>query len=50
LAKEHGETGWVRYQDVKDDPAKALVKVPQAVYIEQVYEEGNFSGLGIGTS
>ena len=31
------------------DAAKALVKVPQAVYVEKVYEEGGFSGLEIGT-
>ncbi|KPK80201.1 MAG: hypothetical protein AMJ81_12365 [Phycisphaerae bacterium SM23_33] len=27
----------------------AIVKVPVAVYIEKVYEEGDFAGLGIGT-
>jgi hypothetical protein len=26
-----------------------IVKKPVGVYIEKVYEEGNFSGLGIGT-
>jgi len=39
---------WVRYADAKDATAKAIVKKPVAVYIEKVYEEGNFSGLGIG--
>ena len=29
--------------------AKALVKRPVAVYVENVYKEGNFAGLGIGT-
>ena len=31
------------------DAAKAIVKRPAAVYIEKVYEEEDFSGLGIGT-
>jgi len=29
--------------------AKAIVKKTVAVYIEKVYDEGNFAGLGIGT-
>lgn len=29
--------------------AKAIVKKPAAVYVEKVYGEGDFSGLGIGT-
>ncbi|MGE0606567.1 MAG: hypothetical protein AB7O62_05510 [Pirellulales bacterium] len=40
---------WVRYEDVEDDDAKALVKRPLAAYVEQVYPFGNFAGLGIGT-
>jgi len=40
---------WVRYADAEDAAAKAIVKKPVAVYIEKVYEEGDFSGLGIGT-
>ena len=40
---------WVRYADAEDSVAKAIVKKPVAVYIEKVYEEGDFSGLGIGT-
>jgi len=39
---------WVRYHDVEDTSAKALVKQPQAAYVEQVYPFGNFIGLGIG--
>lgn len=27
----------------------AIVKKPMAVHIEKVYEEGDFTGLGIGT-
>ncbi|HUS46691.1 MAG TPA: hypothetical protein VM098_01120 [Phycisphaerae bacterium] len=29
--------------------AKAIVKKPVAAYVEKVYEEGDFSQLGIGT-
>jgi hypothetical protein len=37
---------WVRYADAEDQ--KVLVKQPIAVYVEKVYEYGDFSGLGIG--
>jgi len=37
----------VRYTDVEDTSAKMLVKQPVAAYVEKVYEEGDFSGLGI---
>jgi len=37
---------WVRYSDAESE--QVLVKQPIAVYVEQVYEEGEFSGLGIG--
>ncbi len=40
---------WVRYADAEDTTAKAIVKKPVAVYVEKVYDEGDFSGLGIGT-
>lgn len=40
---------WVRYDDFEDDTAFALVKRPVAVYVETVYESGDFSGMGIGT-
>ena len=39
---------WVRYADAEDTIAKAIVKKPIAVYIERVYELGDFSNLGIG--
>ncbi len=45
IAKKGWEYMWVRYEDAEDDTAKALVKKPIAVYIEKVYESGNFSGL-----
>lgn len=39
---------WVAYQDVEDSGSGKLVKQPLAVYIERVYEYGDFSLLGIG--
>ena len=30
-------------------PGKAIVRKPVAAYIEKVYDEGDFSGLGVGT-
>lgn len=36
-------------QQAVDATAKAIVKKPVAVYIEKVYDEGDFAGLGIGT-
>jgi len=45
--KKGWEYLWVRYADATD--ANVLVKRPFAVYVEQVYEDGDFSGLGIGT-
>lgn len=45
-AKKGWEFLWVRYADAED--ADVLVKQPIAVYIEKVYEEADFSGLGIG--
>ena len=39
---------WVRYRDTDDQAAKELVKEPIGAYVEQVYEYGDFSGLGIG--
>ncbi len=45
--KKGWEYLWVRYTDAED--AKVLVKQPAAVYVEKVYESGDFSGLGIGT-
>ena len=45
IDKKGFEYLWVRYEDVEDTTAKALVKRPIAVYIEKVYEEGDFDGL-----
>ena len=49
ISKKGWEYMWVRYADAEDAAAKAIVKKPVAVYIEKVYEEGGFGGLGIGT-
>jgi hypothetical protein len=49
IDKKGWEYLWVRYADAEDPAAKAIVKKPVAVYIEKVYEEGDFSSLGIGT-
>ena len=48
IAKKGWEYMWVRYANAEDVTAKALIKKPVAVYIEKVYEEGDFSQLGIG--
>jgi hypothetical protein len=49
INKKGWEYMWVRYADSEDTVAKAIVKKPVAAYIEKVYDEGNFAGLGIGT-
>jgi len=49
ISKKGWEYMWVRYADTEDAAAKAIVKKPVAVYIERVYDEGNFASLGIGT-
>lgn len=38
---------WVRYEDTEDTAAKRTVKRPIAVFVEQVYETGDMSLLGI---
>jgi len=50
IAKKGWEYLWVRYADDVDTAAGAMVKKPVAVYIEKVYEEGNFADLAIGTT
>jgi len=49
ISKKGWEYLWVRYQDTEDDNAKMLIKKPVAAYVEQVYDEGSFAALGIGT-
>ena len=48
INKKGWEYLWVRYEDVKDETAGRIVKQPQSAYVEKVYEEGDFSALGIG--
>jgi hypothetical protein len=47
IAKKGWEYLWIRYEDADDTGAKVLIKKPSSVHIEQVYETGAFSGLGI---
>jgi len=49
INKKGWEYLWVRYADSEDEAAKVLVKKPVAAYVEKVYEEGNFGGLGMGS-
>ena len=49
IAKKGWEYLWVRYADAEDTASHTLVKQPLGAYVERVYEEGNFSALGIGT-
>lgn len=46
INKKGWEYLWVRYADAEDQ--NVLVKQPIAAYVEQVYELGSFSALGIG--
>ena len=48
IAKAAWEYLWVRYGTVQDTDAKKLVKRPTSVHVEQVYNSGDFSQLGIG--
>ena len=49
ITKKGWEYLWVRYADVEDMNAMAMVKRPVAAYVEQVYESADFSLLDIGT-
>jgi len=49
IDKSGWEYMWVTYEDAEDEDSGRLVKRPVAVYVEQVYEYGDFSRLGIGT-
>ena len=48
-SKKGWEYLWVRYADEEDAGSSTLVKRPIAAYVEKVYENGDFSALGIGT-
>lgn len=49
IAKNAWDYLWVQYVDEIDTTAKKLVKRPKAVYVERVYDSGDFSKLKIGT-
>jgi hypothetical protein len=48
IEKKGHEYLWVRYEDAVD--SNTLVKKPKHVYVNKVYRDGSFSGLGIGTT
>lgn len=47
VEKKGHEYLWVRYEDAVS--SNELVKKPKYVYVNKVYRDGNFSGLGIGS-
>ena len=47
IAKKGWEYLWVRYEDHVDESNEALVKRAVNVYVERVYDNGDFSLLGI---
>ena len=47
VEKKGHEYLWVRYEDSVSE--NELVKKPKYVYVNKVYRDGNFAGLGIGT-
>lgn len=49
IAKKGWEYLWVRYEEYEDATAHALSRRPVAVYIERVYDETNYTYLGIGS-
>ena len=49
IAKKGWEYLWVRYADAEDTASSTLVKQPVAAFVEKVYEEASFAGLGIGS-
>jgi len=47
IAKDGHEYLWVYFGVTEDSTAGQTVKTPHAAYVEKVYEEADFSGLGI---
>lgn len=47
IAKKGHELLWVLFEDDEDATAKRLTKKPLCAYVERVYTEASFSGLGI---
>jgi hypothetical protein len=48
ITKNGHEYLWVRYENASD--STSLYQQPKAVYVDRVYPDKNFSGLGIGTA
>jgi len=48
-SKKAWEYLWVRYSITADDASKSLIVQPKYVYVERVYQESDFSQLGIET-
>jgi hypothetical protein len=48
--KKGHEYLWVVYQNENDSETVSMVKRPKYAYVNKVYRDGDFSGLGIGTS
>lgn len=48
IVKEGWQYLWVRFADDEDTTAFTLIKKPIAAYVEQVYQYGDFSLLGLG--
>lgn len=48
IAKKGFEYLWVRYKNTEDATTKRIKAEPDGVYVEQIFEEGDFSLLGIG--
>lgn len=48
IEKKGHEYLWVRYEPAVD--SNTLLQKPKYVYVNKVYRDGSFSGLGIGTS
>lgn len=47
IAKKGHELLWVLFEDDEDTTAKRLTKKPLCAYVERVYTEASFGGLGI---
>ena len=48
IDKKGWEYLWIRYRKSADAPSKSLANVPQAVYVEKVYNEADFDLLDLG--
>lgn len=49
IAKNGWHYLWVQYGEDVDTTANVLVKKPVAAYVEKVYDDGDFSALGLGS-